>query len=73
MAYVAATPVSEAPSNIISRALMALYRGLSLAAESDFRLRRIQALQAKSDAELAELGIKREDIVRKVFADLYYI
>ena len=37
------------------------------------RLREVQALQAKSDQELAELKIKREDIVHHVFRDLYYI
>ena len=35
------------------------------------RLDRVTALQAKTDAELAELNIKREDIVRHVFKDLY--
>lgn len=37
------------------------------------RLNRAEALEAKSDAELARMGIKREDIVRHVFRDLYYI
>ncbi|KRS12312.1 hypothetical protein XM53_11740 [Roseovarius atlanticus] len=32
----------------------------------------IDELHAKSDAELAEMGIKREDIVRHVFQDLFY-
>lgn len=32
----------------------------------------IEELEAKSDAELAEMGIKREDIVRHVFQDLFY-
>lgn len=36
------------------------------------RLKHIQALQAKSDAELAELKISRDDIVHEVFKDLYY-
>lgn len=37
------------------------------------RLNRIHALQAKSDAELAALRIRREHIVHEVFKDLYYI
>lgn len=32
----------------------------------------IEELEAKSDEELAEMGIKREDIVRHVFQDLFY-
>jgi hypothetical protein len=37
------------------------------------RLRKIKTLNAKSDTELAKLGIKREDIVHHEFRDLYYI
>ena len=37
------------------------------------RLQKVERLQAKSDAELKEIGIKREDIVHHVFRDLYYI
>lgn len=37
------------------------------------RLERAEVLQAKSDAELAEMGIRREDIVRIVFGDMYHI
>lgn len=33
----------------------------------------IVALEARSDAELAEMGLKREDIAHHVFRDLYYV
>ena len=39
------------------------------AMECNPRMRRIQALQALSDGELAARGLKREDIVRRVFHD----
>ncbi|MFN3210414.1 MAG: hypothetical protein ACE369_15690 [Roseovarius sp.] len=32
----------------------------------------IEELASKSDEELAQMGIKREDIVRHVFQDLFY-
>ncbi len=32
----------------------------------------IVALQAKSDAELARMGIKRDEIAQHVFRDLFY-
>ncbi len=32
----------------------------------------IEQLNEKSDEELAQMGIKREDIVRHVFQDLFY-
>ncbi|MBJ3764260.1 DUF1127 domain-containing protein [Maribius pontilimi] len=41
--------------------------------ENSSRYRRLERLTAMSDAELAERGVKREDIVRHVFADVYYV
>jgi hypothetical protein len=43
------------------------------ASSGNQRLKKIQALQAKSDAELAEMKIERDDIVHEVFKDLYHI
>ncbi|MDA0962095.1 MAG: DUF1127 domain-containing protein [Proteobacteria bacterium] len=37
--------------------------------ETNARVHRIEALQRLSDAELARRGIRREDIIRHVFAD----
>lgn len=37
------------------------------------RLDRVHTLRGKSDAELAALKIKREEIVHEVFRDLYYV
>ena len=36
------------------------------------RREQIEALEAKTDAELAELGIRRDLIAHHVFNDLYY-
>ena len=41
--------------------------------ENNSRVRMVETLNAKSDAELAELDLKREDIVHHVFRDLYYL
>lgn len=38
-------------------------------AESSHRMQRVQALNNLTDAQLAEKGLTREDIVRHVFAD----
>ncbi|MCR9147810.1 MAG: hypothetical protein NXH74_11495 [Rhodobacteraceae bacterium] len=32
----------------------------------------VERLESKSDAELAELGIRREDITKHIFRDLFY-
>ncbi|NSX54400.1 hypothetical protein [Parasulfitobacter algicola] len=37
------------------------------------RVAQIEKLNAKTDAELKEIGINREDITRYVFRDLIYI
>ena len=36
------------------------------------RVRRVHWLEGKTDAELADMGIARQDIVRVAFQDLYY-
>ena len=43
------------------------------AGEASSRVHRIEALEAKTDVELANMGIKRDEIVHHVFKDLYYI
>lgn len=42
-------------------------KALMEASEGNRRLMQVQALQAKSDAELAALNIKRDEIVQRVF------
>ena len=51
----------------------AIWNGLIMLAEANPRMKRVQALQRLSDAQLAERGIKREDIVRVVFRDVLYL
>ena len=42
------------------------------AAEASSRVHQVEALQAKSDEELARMGIKRDMIAHHVFRDLFY-
>lgn len=58
---------------IIGGGFAAIGAALVRSAENTGRVRRLERLQEKSDAELAKMGLKREDIVRHVFRDLYYI
>ncbi|GAA6189272.1 hypothetical protein [Litorivita sp. NS0012-18] len=51
----------------------ALGRGMERYIERKSRAGQIQQLEAKSDAELAAMGLKREQIALHVFRDLYYI
>ena len=45
----------------------------SLITESNWRVREAQRLHAMSDAQLAARGLRREDIARHVFRDVFYI
>ncbi|HBB85077.1 MAG TPA: hypothetical protein DC031_17855 [Sulfitobacter sp.] len=47
--------------------------GIMMGSTAHRRFEQVQILQAKSDEELAAMGIKRDDIVHHVFKDLYYI
>jgi uncharacterized protein YjiS (DUF1127 family) len=42
-------------------------------AEAQSRSAAVEELQSMSDRQLADMGIKREDIVRRVFADMMHI
>lgn len=57
----------------LSAPFRALGRALIMIAENNPRLKRMQALQAKTDEELAEMGLKRDQIVQYVFRDAYYM
>lgn len=53
-----------------------LYGGMMYLAETsalNARARRASALFEKSDAELAAMNLKREDIVRRVFGDAHIL
>lgn len=52
--------------------LTSLGRALEAHAHYASRRDQIEALEAKSDAELAEIGVKREQIVHHVYRDLFY-
>lgn len=55
-----------------TRFVAALVRGMEAQAKVTSRRNRIEALEAKTDAQLARMGIRREDIPYHVFRDLFY-
>ncbi len=63
------TPLSN-PLAGLGRAIL---RGLVAAAEANPRVREADRLKAMSDEDLARMGLRREDIVRHVFRDLFYV
>ena len=46
--------------------------GAKICAESNSRIRELEKLNAKSDAELAELGVNREQTAHKAFQGLLF-
>lgn len=54
-------------------AFAAVGRAMDRYIERKSRSGQVAALEAKTDAELAEMGLKRENIALHVFRDLYYI
>ena len=50
-----------------------IVRGLENHAMARSRFDRIERLNAKSDAELAAMGLTRDGIAKHVFRDLFYV
>jgi hypothetical protein len=71
MAHIQAThiPAQNPVAALFTRVLEAL---VSIS-ETNHRVAEVERLQALSDAELAKRGLRREDIARHVFRDLFYI
>lgn len=56
-----------------SRMLASIGHSLTTYAEARSRRDQIEALMAKTDQELAEMGLKRDGIAMHVFRDLCYV
>ncbi|SFT33859.1 DUF1127 domain-containing protein [Sedimentitalea nanhaiensis] len=58
--------------NPISRIFAAIGNALVLMSTSNDRMRQVDALQALSDEDLAKRGLKRDEIARYVFNDVFW-
>ena len=72
MAFITASS-THASEPFFSRAIDTFFRGLVSIAEGTSRMKAINALNAMDDAQLADMGLRREDIARHVFRDVYAI
>ena len=69
------TNISEAPAALrgwLASIGETLLNGFEAHAHVASRRDQIEALDAKSDAELARMGLTRDQIVHYVYRDLYY-
>ena len=75
MAYVthSQSPVLSSIWTGISGFFSAIGRAMIVSASADARLRKVEQLNAKTDAELAAMNLRREDIPAFVFRDLMHI
>ena len=74
MAYLTTTLARGfAPGAYISRGFSRVFDAVVKIAESDPRFKRLEALSALSDEQLAARGLRRSDIVRQVLGDRLYI
>lgn len=72
MAFLSASHAHDS-APFLTRFFGAIGNALVAIGEANPRMRRIEALQRLSDAELAAKGLRRDDIVRHVFGDAYYL
>ena len=73
MAYVTDTHIVAPVQSVFSKAAKAIGAFFIKLAEANGRARIVAVLNNKTDRELADIGIAREDIVRHVFHDKMYI
>ncbi|GGO56675.1 hypothetical protein SAMN05444398_105185 [Roseovarius pacificus] len=69
------TNISEAPAalrNWLASIGTALQCGLEAHMNAASRRDKIEALEAKSDEELAQMGLTRDQIIHYVYRDLFY-
>ena len=57
----------------IRNPFIAIVNALVRVAERNPQMQRVQALAELSDAQLAERGLERQDIVRHVFGDRFWL
>lgn len=73
MAYFTETITTEPRTSIIATFFGKLAGVFDRITDAQARSDDMQRMQGLSDAELAKLGVRREEIVRYVYRDIYYI
>lgn len=65
--------ISEPKKGFFTRVFDAMIHRIETQGSMASRRRMIETLEAKTDADLAAMGLRRENIVHHVFRDLYYV
>lgn len=69
MAFITDTRIGAHRPSIFQKTASAIMHFMVETSEGNLRLRAVRELQTKSDRELADIGIPRQDIVARVFRD----
>ncbi|KKL17605.1 hypothetical protein LCGC14_2483900 [marine sediment metagenome] len=72
MAYITTRP-TQGFSNPLRGIGQRIANGFRAVIVANSRVAQVEALNAKSDEQLAQMGLRREDIVRHVFRDTMYL
>ena len=67
------TGAAKAAGAAIAGVVSGVWNFFITIAETNSRVKEVEHLNHLTDAELAKRGIKREDIVRHVFRDTFYL
>ncbi len=73
MAFVTTQENIAPRGNLLKSVGAAISRYFTAYMEAKSRSVEIQHLQSMSDRQLADMGLKREDIVRRVFGDMHFM
>lgn len=70
--YTTQIDIAPAKRGIFKSIIAMLAAGMATQSYQMSRRAQIEALEAKSDEELAEMGLRRDEIAYHVFRDLFY-
>lgn len=73
MAFYTDTIDNRPKASLATRFLRGTSRFFSTIADAQNRTNAVNRMQDLSDAELARMGVRRQDIVRHVYQDIYYL
>ncbi len=73
MAFYTETIDNHPKSSFAARIWQGLGRFFANLANAQNRTNAVERMQDLSDHDLAKMGVRREDIVRHVYRDIYYV
>ena len=73
MTFMTDTHLADERPGLLSRIGTVFWAGLETLVMAQSRAGEVARLNAKSDAELTEMGITRDGIIHYVYRDIYYV